>query len=207
MKHSLRTTPELQASGIQVIEIRDAISAEDCKWIETQLPKLLSPKLSNVLDFTGAQLALESVRALESALNRLVARSPRDLWIVGMVWPDGRLDWNHAASVSEVTQWLQSPALAWSRLSQWLENRISETARRTEALLSEIKSRPMSPPSAGQLEARSRKRRSALLTRHIEVRKQATQSGSVAAESASAFTLQKLEEKVIAALASQGVKP
>lgn len=206
MKHTLHPTPELL-----IIELRSdqPISAKDCDFLEAQIPRLIGAgqaRRSSGLDFTGLTVEPLAMRRLESGLIRLVARAPRDLWIIGLKWPDGRLDWNHAPTASEASRLLKNPDLAWTHLSQWLEARVQETERRLSVLGEELKSRKPMPPSSTELSARALRRREGLVSRQLEARRKAASETQSLGEPGSTFKLQKLEEKVLAAYASLGIK-
>lgn len=204
MKHSLRPTPELL-----IIELRSEkpIDAGDCDFLETQVNRLIPSKGSCALDFMGASVHPDCIRRLESAIIRLVSRAPRDLWIIGLNWPDGRTDWNHAPSASEAGRWLQSADLAWTHLSQWLEARVQETERRITVLAQEVQNRKPVPPTPAELSLRSDRRRSRLVSRQLDARRKAAGETPSLGEPGSLFNLQKLEEKILAAYASQGIRP
>lgn len=187
-------------SELPLIEIHSAVERDDCALLEKQLPSLLSPDSTTVVDFSNAQIAQDTWPRLERVLCRLVARAPRDLWLTGLqAWPD----WNHAAGIQEVKILLQSPPLAWARISRWIELRLQGIQQHGLQLQSGAAPDPR--PALRKISRLRHDRRG--LERELEVlRARFAESTAPGAGPGPTPSLERLEQTILTALASQGVR-
>lgn len=191
-------------SELLLIEIQSTVALGDCTALEEELPALISPESTTVIDFSKSQIAQEAWPRLERILCRLVARAPHDLWLIGL---QGRAEWNHATGLDEVRSLLQSPPLAWARISRWIEARLQGIQQQS----SRLQSVSAPDPRAALRKISLLRRRRQSLEREIEATTQARKarkeasSGSPAGPGSSP-TLERLEQTILTALASQGVR-
>jgi len=185
---------------IHSFHIKGELTPPRCAELASEILDLRDPDQSLVLDFTSSQLTPTAWTGLQRVLSRSVARTPGDLWIVGLQSPPEAASWNHAPSVAHIEKLIQSPPLALAALSRWIEARTQEINQ-----LSKTLPPPASrdPKPARQRLSRLRRRKNQL-ERHIQL----SQQRAAQAETAigNSLTLARLESTVLTALASQGVK-
>ena len=137
--------------------------------------------------------------ALKAELVRRVAQSSdHDLWITGLSSDRG---WNHGASAGDLLKLLESPELADSHFSDWLERRIADCDAQADALEKSLPPPDLSARRSQAIEARRLRQAEAKLALRMQAQAPVQETGILP------HSLSRLEEKILAALAAQGIGP